>query len=196
MQNASPQGYDAALGILAYLYETRDMGITYGGVPSTCPVPELKDTADLVAFSDSSFGKTPYPFGGGFVMHGNAAVAYFSRKTKVIVHDSTCYAEINVIVLTLKEATFVKHIIEDMFGVVQSPVIVTDSKSAFDIIKNPGVTKHSIHFERWIYFARAAYLHNRAKFILTPDACMMADFLTKVTDKTKYYLCRAYVLHG
>ena len=44
--------------------------------------------------------------------------------------------------------------------------------------------------------ARRVSSQPRQVVILTPDACMMADFLTKVTDKTKYYLCRAYVLHG
>ena len=101
----------------------------------------------------------------------------------------------NVIVATLKEATFTKHILEDMFGTVGMPLIVTDSKAAYDIIKNPGVTKHSIHFERWIYFARDAYLHNRAKFVLTTDANMMADGLTKVPDRNKFYACRNYIMH-
>ena len=128
-------------------------------------------------------------------MHGNAAVAYFARKTKTPVPDSSCYAEMNVIVQTLKEAMFTKHIVEDMFGKVGTPVLITDSKAAYDIIKNPGVTKHSIHFERWIYVARDAYLHNRAKFVLTTDATMMADFLTKITDRTKFFTCRNFVMH-
>ena len=195
MMNPSPAAYDAALGILAYMYETRKLGITYGGPPRKCPVPQADGTSDLLCFADSSFGKTPYPFGGGLVMHGNAVVAYFSRKVKFPVPDSSCYAELNVIVSTLKEAIFTSHIIFDMSGRNVPPLIVTDSKAAHDIIKNPGVTKHSIHFERWIYLARDYYLHGKAKYLLTGTANMMADGMTKVTDKTKFFLCRNYAMN-
>ena len=82
-----------------------------------------------------------------------------------------------------------------MFGPNLIPLIITDSKGAFDMIKNPGVTKHSIHFERWIYFAREYYLHGGAKYLLTGTANMMADAMTKVTDKTKFYLCRNFMMN-
>ena len=108
-------------------------------------------------------------------MHANATVSYFSRKVKFPVPDSTCYAELNVIVATLKESIFASHVIADMFGATRLPLIVTDSKAAHDIIKNPGVTKHSIHFERWIYLARDYYLHGKAKYLQTGTANMMAD---------------------
>ena len=56
----------------------------------------------------------------------------------------------NVTVQTLKEATFTQHIVEDVFGKVGTPVLITDSKEArtTSSVKNPGVTKQSIHFER------------------------------------------------
>ena len=73
MQNPSPQGYDAALGVLSYMYETRERGLTYGGpgasIPA-CPVEShhfyaggIRDMDKyLIGFSDSSFGKTvPIP---------------------------------------------------------------------------------------------------------------------------------------
>ena len=33
----------------------------------------------LIGFSDSSFGKTPYPFGGGVIMINGSVGSYFSR---------------------------------------------------------------------------------------------------------------------
>ena len=156
----------------------------------------MSDADSRICFSDSSFGKTPYPYGGAATIDNGAAVSFFSRKPKFVVPDSSCYAELNVIVQALKEAIFVNHIYEDMFGVSKKIVIITDNKAAYDIIKNPGVTKHSVHFERWIYFARNAYLHGRAKFVLTTDANMMADSLTKVTDRTKFYACRSYLMNA
>ena len=64
------------------------------------------------------------------------------------------------------------------------------------LIQNPGATKHSKHIERWVMFARDAFLHNRAKFLLTGTANMMADSLTKVTDRTKFYKCRDYMMNA
>jgi hypothetical protein len=198
MQDASPQAYNAGLGILAYMYETRFIGITFcgpGAAQPKSPVPDVVGMDGLICYSDSSFGKTPYPFGGGCIMHNGGVIGYFSRKIKFPVPDSSCYAELNIIVCTLKEGIFGAHVLEDMFGKALIPIGITDNKAAFDITKNPGVTKHAIHFERWIYFARESYLHGRAKIVLTGTANMMADGMTKVVDKTKFFLCRNFTMN-
>ena len=105
MQNPSPQGYDAALGVLSYMYETRERGLTYGGpgasIPA-CPVENHHFHAEgirdmdkyLIGFSDSSFGKTPYPFGGGVIMINGSVGSYFSRKCKFLVPDSSAYSPV------------------------------------------------------------------------------------------------------
>ena len=49
--------------------------------------------------------------------------------------------------------------------------------------------------ERWIYQARDYQLHGGAKFILTPTANMMADGMTKVVDKSKFFLCRNFYMN-
>ena len=56
---------------------------------------------------------------------------------------------------------------------------ITDSKSAHDVIKNPGVTKHTAHFMRWLHWARRLYLHHVINLYLATDSEQMAD------DKTK-----------
>ena len=51
MQDASPQAYDAGLGILAYMYETRLTGITFCGSGASAPkspVPDVVGMAGLV----------------------------------------------------------------------------------------------------------------------------------------------------
>ena len=185
MQDPSPDAYDAALGALAYLYHTKDLGLTYGGENST----------GLECYADSSFGKTPYPFGGGFVKKNKCVLSYFSRKIKFAVPDSSCYAELAQLNITLKEAMFIFNLLEDMFVKCDVPVIYCDNKAAIDIIKNPGVTKRSVHYERWLFFARDAYLHLRANFVLVTTDMMMADSLTKVVDRTKFYICRQFMMN-
>ena len=75
------------------------------------------------------------------------------------------------------------------------PHLVCDGKSALDIIKNPGVTKRSAHYENWLFFARDAFLTNKARFFHTTTDKMMADNLTKVVDRTKFFACRNYQMN-
>ena len=82
-----------------------------------------------------------------------------------------------------------------MFNPRKRPLIINDNKAAIDIIHNPGVTKRSIHYERRIFFARDAHLMGRARFLLTTTDKMMADGLTKVVDRTKFFACRAYLMN-
>ena len=63
------------------------------------------------------------------------------------------------------------------------------------MIKCPGATKRTLHFDRWLHFARELYLHNAIKIFLTTTDNMMADMFTKAVDKTAFLRCRAYVMN-
>ena len=96
---------------------------------------------------DASWGgKEVDPFGGGFIRWRGAAVAWISRKLKFIPL-STCEAEVAAMCIMLKEGLFVKGILEDLKVDVagKKMAMITDSKSGMDVVKNPGVTKHSVH---------------------------------------------------
>ena len=55
---------------------------------------------------------------------------------------------------------------------------------------NAGATKHTIHFERWLHFARSLQLRNVIKSVLVGTDDMRADDKTKVVDKKKFLMCR------
>ena len=44
---------------------------------------------------------------------------------------------------------------------------ITDNKAACDVIKYPGATKRTLHFDGWLHFAREMCLHNRIEIFLT-----------------------------
>ena len=71
---------------------------------------------------------------------------------------------------------------------------ITDNKATYDVIRNPGATKRTAHFDRWLHFARELYLRNAIKMYLTTTDRMMADFMTKPTDKTTFLRCSNYVM--
>ena len=102
-------------------------------VSASVQIDKVTGTEGAVTYTDSSFGKTPFPFGGACIRDKNALLAWFARKAKEVA-DSSCYAELSVICAGLKESIFVNNVKEDMGEKPSLPVIVTDSKAAYDII--------------------------------------------------------------
>ena len=154
MQSPSVEAWDAALSVASYLNATRDLGIGFDGNPIECAVADV-DTSDerLIVFSDASFGRDVHPFAGGFVQYRNGPLAWTSRKGKFVALSS-CEIEVFGVVMLLKEAEFVTQVIEFLNGSIKrKTVAITDNRSARDVIKCPGATKRTVHFDRWLHFA-------------------------------------------
>ena len=98
-------------------------------------------------------------------------------------------------VMMLKESVFVVEVLADMGITVECVPAVTDSKSAKDIICNPGVTKHTAHFARWLHWAREECLAGRVKVYLCGTEVMWGDNMTKAVDQAKGIACRAEQLN-
>ena len=80
---------------------------------------------------------------------------------------------------------------------VDGPVYaITDNKAAYDVIRQPGTTKRTAHFSRWLHFARELYLLNKVEIILTVTNTMPADILTKPGPaKAEFLKHRAYIMN-
>ena len=70
--------------------------------------------------------------------------------------------------------------------------VITDSKSAADIVQNPRVTKHTAHFSRWLHWARDLVLKKVIEVYLAGTEKMMADDKNKVVDRPKMFNCRKF----
>ena len=73
-------------------------------------------------------------------------------------------------------------------------LLFTDNKAAYDVIKCPGATKRTVHFNRWLHYARDTVLQGKAEVLLVSTDDMMADGFTKPVDKTKFIKCRDYLM--
>ena len=60
--------------------------------------------------------------------------------------------------------------------------------------RTSAATKKSTHVERWLMFARDLYLTKAIGLTLVPTHRMMADGMTKVVDKDKFFKCRDYAM--
>ena len=87
------------------------------------------------------------------------------------------------------------NVVEDMVGTIGVPHMLNDNKAAIDMIHKPGVTKKSVHYERWIHFARELHLSGRMKYFWCSTVQMMADGFTKVVDKATFLKGRAYYMN-
>ena len=97
--------------------------------------------------------------------------------------------------MVLKEGEFVQQICNFLDVKLSAPsACITDNKAAVDVIKYPGATKRTVHFDRWLHFARELSLRNRITVVHAGTDLMMADIFTKPVDKTKFLKCRDYIM--
>ena len=99
-------------------------------------------------------------------------------------------------VTALKECTFVTQILKDLHQVLDGKVpCFTDSRSGFDIMHNPGVTRHSAHFGRWLHWAREKVLNGEVELIFCTTDKMMADALSKPVERSIFFRCMSFILN-
>ena len=81
--------FDACLVVAGYLWQTKSLGITYGGklrIPiglTSVPVG-FEESSGLYTAHDSSWGTTPNPLGGYVVMYCNGALDWSTKISKII----------------------------------------------------------------------------------------------------------------
>ena len=95
-----------------------------------------------------------------------------------------------------KDGMFIINVLADM-GVQMTTTfeLMTDSQSGRDIVVNPGATKQTVHFERWLHYVRDLYLRRKVRITLVTSEQMMADDKTKVVHKAKFFLCRKFQMN-
>ena len=99
-------------------------------------------------------------------------------------------------VAVTKEGVFSTNILLDMHAELTKVLkVLTDSQSGRDVVCNAGATKHTVHFERWLYYVRDMYLRKKLMIELVTTVKMRADDKTKVVDKSKFFYCRKYQLN-
>ena len=145
-------------------------------------------------FSDASFGRESMPFAGGFVQWRNGPISWIARKAK-FVPQSSCESEVFGAVMLLKESEFAAQVINFISPDIKLPTAcLVDNKAAVDVIKYPGATKRTVHFDRWLHFARSLALANKVEMFLVGTDDMIGDVFTKALDKTKFLKCRGYLM--
>ena len=186
MHDPSTDAWDAGLGVLAYLNSSRKLGITYDG-----------NMPFISVFTDSSWGQTPFPFGGHVVFFCGGAVSNQSRKLK-ISPQSSAEAEYAVYAKAAKDLRFVINLLGPdgyQFPVHLPITIHCDNSAAVSHIKNVGATARTRHYENWLAYGRDQYLNRVSEPNWIGTELQVADIFTKALDKTTFLKFRAMLLN-
>ena len=130
VQSPSEEHYKLALGVLGYLSNTRDLGITFGG---SLRIPygldeyprHFLESHGLYTAHDSSWGTKARPMGGYVVMYNNGAVDWSAAATTKIVPASSHEAESAVGSKAAKATMFVRELLKENGASVTGPTPVS-----------------------------------------------------------------------
>jgi hypothetical protein len=172
--------WHAAQHVLRYLAGTRSLGIMYG---SNKPL--------LLGYSDADFAGDPdsrkSTSGYVFLLCGGA-VSWSSRK-QATVAASTTEAEYMACASAVKEALWLRMLLNDL-GVAVGPVnIMADNQSAIKIMRNPVSSMRSKHIDVAHHFVRERIARKEVVVAYVSTDAMVADVMTKALPTVKHVAC-------
>jgi hypothetical protein len=171
----------AAKRVLRYLAGTQDHGLTYRNDKSA-----ITDT--VTGYSDADFAEDPdsrkSTTGLCFMMNG-AAISWMSKRQPTVA-SSTAEAEYTALFSGTQEAMFLRQLLTDIGIVCETITMNEDNQPAIFIANNPTTSSHSKHFDVRLHYTREKVQEGTIKLQYCPTADMVADMLTKATDRIKF----------
>ena len=209
MGNPSLEAYDAAIGLVCYLYRTKHLGITYGGEirapdfeiqsgSDQLNLQTLIDNQGTMSFSDASFARDQdLASVGGFVtMYKNGAISWSSKKIKIVC-QSTTEAETVGTTQAALDVKYVRNLMMDIGIVQKGPIpLMTDSSGTYGYVRHQSAKQRTKYFDLWITFVRAAYRGLTIVLHLITTETMVADIFTKALPKTQFQRFRDFMLNA
>jgi hypothetical protein len=178
--NPAPEHHLAADRILRYLYNTKSLGLQFGG----------KDTFDVA--SDASFAdnSTDRKSSQAFVMRLFGGVIGWRANKQATVSTSTTEAELLALSQAAKESYYTRRLLKELSVELEDPVVriecdnlqtirlVTERKHLFHT-----ALKHVDVHNHWLREEHAA---QRLEVHYVPTNQQIADGLTKALPRQKY----------
>ena len=178
MSKPTPQLYDDALRVLAYLHRHRHVGLRYQA-----------DKFPLRGQSDSDWG-VRHSVSGWQFSYSHATVSWGSQKQPSVALSS-CEAEIMAASVAATEALFLRTFLGELGHPQEEPTEMgMDNQAAIAIEYNPEHHSRMKHVDRRHFFMRECVenLQLRVPFVKTVDN--MADFFTKPLPSKQFFRMR------
>ena len=180
----TPELYDEALRVVAYLGRHADVGLTY-----------TREYADLKGYADASW-ETRYSTSGWVVLWQSAAVHWGSRRQHSVALSS-CEAEIIALSEAAKDMIYLRKFLYglDPSHIQEPSPLNTDSQSARDVSYNPEHHGRMKHVHRRHFFVRdlVERFEIVVPFVRTHEN--IADFFTKTFSAAPFFQMRAVIMN-
>jgi hypothetical protein len=177
--------WKAALHVLAYLYTTRNVGITYH--KSTNPNTPFT----VVGCCDSDYGGDPATRRSttGYTFLGAGGAITWSSKLQPTVAASTTEAEYMAAVAAAKEALWLRKMLYSLGEPHACMLIGCDNQAALAHIKNPIVSARAKHVGIHHHFVRERVEMGQLQYYYLPTADNASDILTKSLGPQLHRVC-------
>jgi hypothetical protein len=183
MAQPTAADWQAAKGVLRYLVGTANLGITYGAGDGGAL--ELQGYSDADYASDTSSRKSTT----GYVFILNAGAVSWQSKRQPTVAVSTTEAEYMAAAASIKEALWLRKLLNDLQLGSGAVNILADNQSAIKLLRNPIMTGRAKHIDVLHHFARERVLRKEVLITYINTNEMLADVLTKVVSVAKHQFC-------
>ena len=183
--------WKAALGILAYINDTSDFGITYQRGTSA--------SISLEVFADADYASKATDrrsVSGGAIMCGGACVCWFSRTQKCVTL-STSEAEYVALGDAVKELLFLRQVWRFMLPGKGMPCfpIFEDNQGAVQLSQNPVSNSNSKHIDVRHHFLRELVRQGDISVSHVPSEDQHADILTKALAFDVFAIHRRFLMN-
>ena len=184
MSRPTPDLYEAALRVLAYLCRHKHIGLRYEASPS--PLSGMADADWAVRHSTSGYVFTL----------ARAAISWGSKRQPTIALSS-CEAEIMAASEASKEAIYLDRLLKELgYRTGNDPIHLSlDNKAAIDSSYNPENHARTKHIERRHYFIRELVEMNQIVVPYVPSDENLADFFTKPLKAARFYPMRNKIMN-
>ena len=166
---------------LDLLQGTLDLGIHYSADKNYVPRP--------IGYCDASFSSDrddSKSHSGMAFFYGNGIVSHSSNKQSCVAL-STMEAEYVAATEAAKESIFINNVLGAIGNCTDDPVpLYTDSKAAYDHVKNNVNHSQTKHIQRRYHYIREACNDGRVALEKIPAVDQAADVLTKPLARQKH----------
>ena len=136
---------------------------------------------------DTRRSKTGYVF----ILH-RGAVSWSSRLQPTVA-VSTCEAEYMAASSAVKEALWLRVLLEELGYPQKTMLINCDNQGAIKLLKNPIASQRSKHIDVMHHFVRERVSRGEVTFKYCDTSHMIADIMTKPLPVNKFVLCRQHM---
>lgn len=188
VSNPTYPQYQAALGVLDYLYQHKDLRLRFEGNQSMefsafFNSEPRHDSCGLEAYSDSSFADSEdrkSTSGYAFRIAGGV-VSHKSNKQRLVT-TSTTEAEYVALTQAAKEASWIRQLLSELgYGARDAyPMkLYGDNQPSINLAHNNHHHNRTKHIDIYYHYIRQEVMGGRIVLLHVPTAEMVADGLTK-----------------